>query len=189
MKAEKMLRLRNDLQEDGILFCYSGYITEDVLVSIGKAIKDKLTIEEADKSVIRGVFSLFVEQVQNVIRYSDEMESKVSHESILELRYGVLTVGRKVVDGKDDGFFVAIGNMVKKEDVERLSNNLTHIQQLDAKGLKALYKETLKGETPEGSKGAGVGFIDIARKSKNGFDFDFIPINGDKSFFTLTAYA
>jgi hypothetical protein len=79
--------------------------------------------------------------------------------------------------------------MVKQQDVDRLNRNLTHIQQLDEKGLKALYKDTLKGETPEGSKGAGVGFIDIARRSKHGFDFDFIPATDDKSFFTLTAYA
>ncbi|MCU7835811.1 MAG: SiaB family protein kinase [gamma proteobacterium symbiont of Taylorina sp.] len=189
MKAEKMLRLRDDLQEDGILICYSGYMTESVLSSLGKTIKDKLTIEKTDKFVIRGVFSIFVEQMQNVIRYSDEMEVKVSDDSVLELRYGVLTVGRKVVDGKEDVFFVAIGNMIKQHDVERLNNSLTHIQQLDAKSLKALHKEILKGKTPEGSKGAGVGFIDIARISKNGFDFDFIPVNNDQSFFTLTAYA
>jgi len=189
MKAEKMLRLRDDLQEDGILFCYSGYMTEGVLSSIGKAIKDKLAIEEADKLVIRSVFGLFVEQVQNVIRYSEEVESKKSDEKVLELRYGVLTVGRKMIQENEKRFFVAVGNMVKPVDVERLNRNLTEIQQLDAGGLKALYKKILKGETPEGSKGAGVGFIDIARKSKNGFDFDFIAVNNDRTFFTLTAYA
>ena len=33
---------------------------------------------------------------------------------------------------------------------------------LDADGLKSLYKDILKDEVPEGSKGAGVGFVDIA---------------------------
>jgi len=184
-----MFRLRNDLRAEGILFCYSGYMTEDVLTSIGKAIKDKLIIEDADKSVIRTVFAMFVEQVQNVIRYSEELESRQLDDSVLELRYGILSVGRRRWNGNDGRFFVAVGNMIKASDVDRLRDNLVHIKNLDKDGLKTLYMQTLKGATPEGSKGAGIGFLDIARKSKGDFDFDFLPINDKNSFFTLTAYA
>lgn len=189
MKADKMYRLRSDLREDGIIFCYSGYMTEDVLFSIGKAIKEKLIIDDTDKSVIRLVFSMFVEQVQNVIRYSDELESRQTEEEILELRYGVLAVGRLANDHQEGRVFVAVGNMVKNEDVKPLNDSLSHIKTLDADGLKHLYKKTLKGETPEGSKGAGVGFIDIARKSKNNFDYDFFKVDDSMSFFTVTSYA
>ncbi|MBK1648758.1 hypothetical protein CKO36_09150 [Rhabdochromatium marinum] len=177
------------LQEEGILFCYSGYMTEDVLLSIGKAIKEKLMLENADKSVIRGIFSIFVEEMQNVIRYSGQMESKVSANSMLELRFGILSVGRKQLANDQESFFVACGNMVSPTDAQRLKTNLDHIQALDAQELKTLYKQTLKGKSPEGSKGAGVGFIDIARKSKRGFEYDFIDISTDRTFFSITAYA
>ena len=189
MKADKVYRLRNEFREEGIIFCYSGYMTEDVLFSIGKAIKDKLLIDETDKSVIRQVFSMFVEQVQNVIRYSGELESKETDDELLELRYGILSVGRSERVEKRGRLFVSVGNMVKKVDVQPLSDSLNHIKSLDAEGLKMLYKKTLKGETPEGSKGAGVGFIDIARKSKNDFEFDFIDVSDEMSFFSITSYA
>ena len=183
MLASDMYEFRNVLAEKGILFCYSGYMTEEVLSGIGQAIRMKLELEEADKKVARSVFSLFVEQVQNVIRYSAEKEEFISDNVQKELRYGVLTVGFK-----DDGFFVSCSNLIEDHDVARLENNLNHIQGLDDDGLKKLYKETLRGETPEGSKGAGVGFIDIARRAKKGFEFDFMPVNGDRSFFCLKAY-
>jgi hypothetical protein len=188
MKVDNMLKLRDDLEEEGIQFCYSGYMTEDILLSIGTAIKDKLTIDETDKYIVRNVFSIFVEQVQNIIRYSEEMESLESDGNVLELRHGVLAVGHQPGHETGDGIFIAIGNVVKQGDVQRLDNSLSHIQQLDSGELKTLYKQTLKGETPEGSKGAGVGFIDMARKAKRGFEFDFQPINDDRSFFTFTAY-
>ena len=185
MIAKEMLAFREELSRQGILFCYSGYMTEDVLSGIGITLKQKLAIENTDKKVARGVFSLFVEQVQNIIRYSAEVEptDKGPGDVGIELRYGLLTVGQK--DGRH---FVACANMVPRRDVERLRANLTRIQNMDQEGLKALYKEILKGETPEGSKGAGVGFVDIARRATHGFEFDFTEVDDGFSYFSLKAY-
>ena len=60
---------------------------------------------------------------------------------------------------------IKAGNLIENADVERLREKLEQIRKADKDELKAMYKETLKGETPEGSKGAGVGFIEIARRS------------------------
>ncbi len=180
MLAEEMYRLRGYLQDQGIMFCYSGYMTEGVLTGIGQAIKRKLELEDADKKTSKAIFSIFVEQMQNVIRYSAEREP-LSGEN--ELRYGVLTMGQK-----GDHYFVSCSNLVERKDVARLNDSLTHIKGLDPDGLKALYKRTLKGDTPQGSKGAGVGFIDIARRAVHGFDFDFTEVDDEHSYFCLRAY-
>lgn len=180
MLATDMYDFRNYLRETGIIFCYSGYMTEDILVGIGNAIKQKLSMDEEDTKTARAVFSIFVEQVQNVIRYSAEKETK---DDMTELRYGVLTVGRE-----DDKVFVTCGNIIKNPDRDRLKEHLEIIQKMDKKELKKAWKDTLRGETPAGSKGAGVGFIDIARRARQGFEFDFSEVNPDMSFFTLKAY-
>jgi hypothetical protein len=183
MKASDILRLRNYLEKEGITFCYSGYMTEDTLYGIGEAIKRKLNFDEADKKTARRVFSVFVEQVQNVIRYSAENQSRSTNSNEEDLRHGILTVGRS-----NDAFFVACGNKVRQQDVARLRSKLSEIQQLDKSEIRARYKETLRGETPEGSKGAGVGFFEIARQASDGIEFDFAPIDDAFSFFTLKAY-
>ncbi len=187
MLAKEMYDFRGYLQEKGIIFCYSGYMTEEVLSGIGSAIKKKLDLENTEKNISKGLFSIFVEQVQNVIRYSAERvpEAKKeiqNDEGSTELRYGVLTVGKG-----DELYFVSCGNLIMQPDVERLGASLNHIQHLDKEGLKQLYKKTLKGQTPEGSKGAGVGFIDIARRAKQ-FDYDFIRVDDDHSYFCMKAY-
>ena len=72
MFASSMLEFKNYLTENGIVFCYSGYMTEDILHGIGSALKKKLDLEEVDRKVSKAAFAIFVEQVQNIIRYSAE---------------------------------------------------------------------------------------------------------------------
>lgn len=183
MLAKEMYDFRGQLQEKGIIFCYSGYMTEEILSGIGNAVKKKLEHEDADKKTSKGLFSIFVEQVQNVIRYSAEVSPQEEGERKQDLRYGALTVG------KEEGeYFISCCNLIQQKDVDRLGSALDNIKGLDADGLKSLYKETLKGETPEGSKGAGVGFIDIARRASRGFEFDFFKVDEGHSYFCLKAH-
>ncbi|CAK0750540.1 GHKL domain-containing protein [Azospirillaceae bacterium] len=183
MDAKTILQLRENLTREGVLFCYCGYVTEEVLTSIGDALRDKLALENTDQSMARSLFSIFVEQVQNVIRYSAEKQEGALEERIIDLRHGVLAVGQN-----NEGYYVSCGNAIANIDVPRLCDGLAHIQKLDRKSLKALHKEILKGKTPEGSKGAGVGFIDIARLASRGFEFDFLKMDEDLSYFVLKAY-
>nr|CRH05980.1 conserved protein of unknown function [Candidatus Magnetococcus massalia] len=156
-------------------------MTEAILSGIGQAIKQKLALEDIDGKTVKSVFSVFVEQMQNVIRYSAEQEPEADEKTSV-LSYGLLTVGRV-----DDNYFVTCGNKVRLEDQPRLQEQLSLIQQMDPAGLKALYKQILKGEVPEGSKGAGVGFVDIARKASKPINFDFMKIDEKHVFFTLKA--
>lgn len=184
MLAQRMHHFRDQLARDGIVFCYSGYVTEAVLSGIGSALKNKLSTETGDKRTARGVFSLFVEQVQNVIRYSAEIETSPDGETGgQELRYGLLTVGRI-----GERYFVSCANMIQRQDIDRLRTSLERLKHLDADALKALYKETLRNEAPEGSKGAGAGFIDIARRASHGFEFDFLEINETRAYFAIRAF-
>ncbi len=184
MLAKDQYDIRQHLHDQGILFCYSGYMNEAILSGIGQAIKQKLATEETDGKTIRGVFGIFVEQMQNVIRYSAERASSgIVDPEGSALSYGLLTVGRV-----SDAYFVTCGNKIQSGDVARLRDHLGAIQHLDRDALKALYKQILRGEIPEGSKGAGVGFIDIARKASRPIEFDFIELDADYAYFCLKAY-
>jgi two-component sensor histidine kinase len=145
-------------------------------------VRQKLEVEQTNIKTAKSLFSIFVELVQNVIRYSSEMEQLEDEHRRIDLRYGVITVGREA-----DGYFVSCGNMIQSEDVPRLSEGLTTIASLDSAGLKSLYKQKLKEPAPEHSKGAGVGFIEIARQAQDGFEFDFETVDDSHSFFAVRA--
>lgn len=184
MTAEDQYQFRTFLRSKGILFCYSGYLTEDILTGIGEAIQRKMEMEQASRKTSKSIFSVFVEQVQNIIRYSAEYDVSTSKDlDANDLRFGVLSVGHR-----EDAYFVSCCNLIRSQDSKRLEDSLRHIQSLDRSELISLYKQTLKNGRPEGSKGAGVGFIDIARHATQGFEFDFLKIDDTFSYFCLEAY-
>ena len=72
MLAGQLMDMRAMLHKHGVIFAYSGYVTEPVLSGVGEALKQKLTIDDANTKTLRSVFAIFVEQMQNIIRYSAE---------------------------------------------------------------------------------------------------------------------
>ena len=63
-----------------------------------------------------------------------------------------------------------------KENAEGLQQNLAELKAMDSKELRKAYKQRLRDGPPEGSKGAGLGFIEMARKADR-FEFDFVGSN------------
>ena len=109
MLANQIYALRGDLRERGIVFAYSGYITEDILSGVGDALKRKLATEDANTKTIRSVFAVFVEQMQNIIRYSVErLPPENSADDGRDFSYGILTIGR---EGPD--YVVQAGNLIE----------------------------------------------------------------------------
>ena len=181
MLAKRMYGLRSCLNEQGVVFAYSGYVTEDILSGVGDALKRKLASEDAAVSTVRSVFAVFVEQMQNIIRYS--IERLPARDGDAEkVSYGILTIGRA---GRD--YVVHAGNMIAETDVERMERRLSAIRGMDDAGLKAAYKERLRAEREAHSQGAGIGFIEIARRATAPIDFDFMALEDGRAFFVLEA--
>jgi hypothetical protein len=197
------LALRQQLESRGIVFSYCGYLNENILSGIGNALQSKMAIEQTDQKISRGIFSTFVEQVQNVIRYSEEKigpEERKAQELAAaaaegrnanpiiddgELRYGTIAIGEK----PDGTRFVTCANMVLNENVARITESLESIRGLNRKELTHLMREHLKQGPPAGSKGAGVGFISIAREANGNWEYDMVPLaNSQYTFFCLEAY-
>ena len=139
MLASQLMDLRGMLHKQGVIFAYSGYVTEPVLSGVGEALKQKLTIDDANTKTLRSVFAVFVEQMQNIIRYSAEkveaaLPPEADERALKELRYGILTIGK---EGGD--YVVCAGNLIERGDVERLHARLSRIKEMSKDELKALY--------------------------------------------------
>jgi hypothetical protein len=171
------------MQGNGVIFAYSGYVTEQVLSGVGEAIKQKMTIEDANRKTMRSVFAVFVEQMQNIIRYSAEkIPPGETADSVMALRYGILTVGQEGA-----GYIVHAGNLIEHGDTGRLRDRLAALRAMSKDELKAAYKAQLKTGPDEFSKGAGIGFIEIARRASEPIDFDFTDVDSEHAFFALRA--
>ena len=97
MIATEYYRFEQCLKDKQIFFSFAGYISEGLLFSMGDVLKQKLASEETDLNTTKKVFSIFVEQVQNIIRYSSERlkedAGKTDGEKKPEISSGVISVG------------------------------------------------------------------------------------------------
>ncbi len=76
-------------------------------------------------------------------------------------------IGKFFLAGNESEITLTSENSVTPEQLEKISARLDQYNSLGAEELKALYKQRLKDESPDDSKGGGIGFIEIIRKSKN----------------------
>ena len=74
---------------------------------------------------------------------------------------------------------------MSNDQVPQLQDKLEKINSLDKDGLKAFYKDLIQASEISDKGGAGLGFVDIARKSGQKLEYDFHEINKEFSFFAL----
>ena len=179
MLARHYRSFKTALDEEGIIFSFSGYMSEGILFSLGEVLRQKMVLAEADIITVKKVFSVFIEQAQNIIRYSAEKVSGHTGENT-GLSSGIVTIGN--IRGR---FFIACANTVRVTDVPKLQQRLESLQAMSKDELKAHYKEQLRESPDDASRGATIGLIEIARRASEPIQFDFDPIDEQNSFFCL----
>lgn len=168
------------LKTRGIIFSFSGPVSQSLLEGIGATLRQKMNLEETSTNVTQKVFSIFVELMQNVINYSAEKGPAGAEDN--DLRFGVLIIGKQ-----NEHFYIQCGNYIDTSQKVPLTEKLTKIQAMDKDELKRYYKEQRRKEAKEGSKGAGLGFIEMARKATHPIEFDIIRMETGQDFFVVKA--
>lgn len=182
MLAADHYRIKAENHQQGVIFSFNGFISEGILFALGDAIKKKLSLEEADATTVKRVFSIFVEQAQNIIRYSAETFAKDDQE-VNRISSGLLTVG-----SEEGRFFVVCGNVMRKEDTSPLQERLRQIQGLDPAGIKADYLARMRNPEETSAKGANLGLLEIARRASEPIQFEFLDVDGTTTFFCMKAF-
>lgn len=182
MLASDHYRMKTESAREGIIFSFNGFISESILFALGDALKKKMSADETSVTTIKRVFSVFVEQAQNIIRYSAETLGEDGREGH-QIRSGLITVGTE--GGR---FFVACGNVMRRDEAGPLQARLEMLRGLDPAGIKAYYREKILDPATAGSKGANLGLIEIARRASEPIQFDFLAIDGLTTFYCMKVF-
>jgi len=162
-----------------VIFYYCGPVAHASIEGVAQTLRKNLEYEEAGNLTAQSVFSVFIEQMQNILNYSAERIP--NHETAEnELRVGVVVIGH---ENKD--YFILCGNRVCNSDIQGLTDKLEQISHMNKEELKALYKERRRMDPAPESKGAGLGLIEMARKGTAPIEYSFLPIDQEFSFFTI----
>ncbi len=178
-----MLSYYKMLQESHINIIYSGPIWSDGIEGIGGTLRKCLEYEALPLGAAQSVFSVFVEQMNNILMYSPEREHLPGEgDKVFSASKGVFVLG-----SKDHSHFLQSGNVVRNENIELIRSRIDHLNSLDKNALRKYYRERMKGENdnPE-SRGAGLGLIEIARRASSKIEYSFTPLEEEGlSFFSM----
>ena len=173
--------LYQDLKIKRILFCYCGPIAHAGIEGVAQTLKMNLHYDDTGNTVKQAVFSVFIEQVQNIMNYSAERKGSLDMVPENELSYGAVVIGRE----EKGGYFICCGNRVYNRDIAELGKKIDEVKNLGKDELKMLYKERRRMESPPGSKGAGLGLVEIARRAGRPIEYSFGKIDEEFSFFII----
>jgi hypothetical protein len=173
--GENMAQLERLMAENNIYLLWSGHITPDVGKEVLSFTETKLTEDDVESNQKRRVFSILVEIIENVAKYSPgrDPEEKFGM-PIAMIRFG------------DRAYTITTGNLVKNEKVDQLKDTLDKINSYDKAGLKELFRKSLS-EQHDSTDGTGnMGFIDMARKSGSKLVYEFEKLNDSYSYYILS---
>ena len=170
-------QLYKTMKTNEISLVYEGEVTQDITKTFTALTERNLTKNAESNVVQKKVFNVMVECLQNISKHADSYEGVDSEE-----RRGIIMVSKG-----DDSYNIITGNIIKNEKVPELKSSLELINSLDKEGLSTLFKQQIRGTTLSEKGGAGLGLIDIAKKSGSKLIYQFKEISDDVSFFILTS--
>ncbi|HMV76792.1 MAG TPA: SiaB family protein kinase [Leptospiraceae bacterium] len=163
----------NSLKKNFIKAMFKGPVSQEVLAELGGMIRSSLSSENS----VRNIFAVFIEMAQNILHYSEEKDENGSGIGIVK------------VHDAEGIVVVEAGNQILSSKAEGIKNKIDHLNTLDKEGLRKFYQQKLREPRPDGSKGAGIGFIEIARKAGDGkIVYSIDQISDEISFLSLKVF-
>lgn len=169
--------LHKTMIANNLILVYEGEFTQEITKSVLAMAERNMDAIGEIANVKRKVFNVMVECLQNIVKHAEDLNEK--DEDGLK-NNAIFMLGKQVNE-----YIVTSGNPVRNEVIPKIQGKIEKINALDKDGLKDLYKEIIKNTEISDKGGAGLGFVDMARKSGEKLGFSFEPINDEFAFFAL----
>jgi hypothetical protein len=124
--------------------------------------------------IAKKVYYLMVEGLQNITRHQHFNRTGDAYEG-----------GLFIINRLEDAYSITYGNEVSAENKEMLEVRLKEIADKEPAELKEKYLEILNNSGFSDKGGAGLGLVDMARKSSGELSYRFLPLN-DGFFYYLS---
>lgn len=167
------LELFDKMQKDNVEYIYRGEFNTNITDSILSLAETNLDDSKDGIKTRKRVYFILVEGLQNITRHQEAVNNENE------------TPGLLIIQRKNFDYVITTGNLIKTEGVPHLEGLLQKINSLDKKELKEYYRTILSSRTFSEKGGAGLGLIEIARKSGNKLNYGFEKINAGYSYFYL----
>lgn len=167
--------LSDEMISQGFPLVYKGPLTHETMKFFTKMAEEKISARCVDVSIRRKVFHVMVEMLQNITRHSADADEAGSGNGIF------------VIGERRNYYYIITGNVVKSSVVRDLEDNIEMLNEMDKKTLNDLHKQQITSGEISLKGGAGLGLIDIIRKTGEKYAYQFLRLDQNYHFFVLKA--
>ena len=158
------------LNQHQLCYAYSGNFTENLTQHILSLVETGLESASEQLSTKKKVYFIMVESLQNITQHQGNAAVRIED-------------GFFCIDKYKDGYQITSGNRVGNAQVKELKEKLEKVNAMNVAQLKAYSQEILSEGSFSDKGGAGLGLIEIARKSGSKLVYDFVPQEEGYSYF------
>ena len=173
IKKNKIDLFKQESKND-LSFIYYGDFSDqinDVLIPLAEVV---IGNSQVAMKIRKRAFYIFVECIQNVNRHHYKGKK-------------IKTLPREIfsIRQKQDRFNIAFGNVLDNSLVGDLKLKIDELNQTTVEELDIEYKKILMDTVLSKLGGAGLGLIEVARKSGNKIKYNFDRLNSKRSYFSM----
>lgn len=166
------------MESNKVMLSFKGRVTSDLLMSVLQIMETKLVAEDESPKIRKKIYNVLVECLQNLYHHIDK--EKPAQNDLFDEQSAIFMIAK---DGSE--YSIMTGNYMPSAEVEKLEAKLKLINGMDKDELKQYYKSVLADGERSDKGTAGLGMIDIARKSGQKLGYHFLPIDEMNTFFSL----
>jgi len=166
------------MDSENIVLAYRGEINSELLEAVYGMMDKHLEDKKASPDKRKKFFHILIESLQNVFHHQANYAKEVG-----EIKIGV--TGFVIRTDGADSYKIITGNYILNSSIDNLKGKLDEVNNLSPDDLRTHYKKSLAGGEFSDKGGAGLGIIEMARKSGNKLNYEFTRVNNDYSFFSL----
>lgn len=170
------------MKESDANIVYLGKVTQSTIDGITDMMEESMLDRAESKQTTKRVYHVMIEALQNICKHADSTAEYASN----SLEQGLAKDGIFLIGHNEDEYYVTTGNQITTENTIALRDTLDKINALDKDGLREMHKKAMfEGEISDVG-GAGLGFIDIKKKTGTEYEYYFEPLSAEHCFFILT---
>ena len=155
------------------MLLHKGKVSFDLISVILDSLEHSVGTIEEDRQVRKKFNNILTESVQNIGHHASKTDPIGNTDLIMVL-------------SRKRFYKIVTGNLIPNNEVETIREQLEKINAMDTTELRAYYKQVMAEEDFSDKGTAGLGFIDMARKTGQKLDYKFFEMDHDSSYFSLS---
>jgi hypothetical protein len=163
-----MYSLYNEFSDEKFSMVYLGDFSDNITTMLIDLSETFLTKDQNLSKLWKKASMLVTESFQNVVRHKIQEQEIISKNPNSKDFYQISVI--------DDRVIISSANVIEDQEAEKLNSHIDHINSFDTNDLKELKQDVLRFGSVNKKGGAGLGLIEIVRKSGLPLKKKFVPL-------------